>query len=86
MYGNCYPVCEVINFEIHLSFPTKPFSYVTKNSEQILKYLKNEKSFQGKIQKHISSLLNDFQLPEIVSDLKMRIRNEMINVLYTQKL
>ena len=41
----CYPVCDVINFEIYLSFLTKPFSYMTKYSEQKFKYLKNEKSF-----------------------------------------
>ena len=86
MHGNCYPVCEVINFEIHLSFPNNQFSYVTKNSEQILKFLKNEKSFQGEIQKHFSSLLKDFRLPEIAAELKVRLRNEMINMLYAQKL
>ena len=41
----CYPVCDITNFEIYLNFITKPFSYTTKKSEQILKYLKNEKSF-----------------------------------------
>ena len=40
-----YPVCDVINLEIYLSFLIKPFSYMTKNSEEKLKYLKNEKSF-----------------------------------------
>ena len=42
-YGNmcivivCYPVCDVMNFEINRGFPIKPFSYLTKNSEQKLK-------------------------------------------------
>ena len=29
----CYPVCDVINFEIYLSFLIKPFSYMTKNEK-----------------------------------------------------
>ena len=41
----CYPVCDAIKFEIYPSFLIKPLSYMTKNSEQKLKYLKNEKSF-----------------------------------------
>ena len=40
----CYPVRDVINVEIYLSFLIKPFSYMTKYSEQKLKYRKNEKS------------------------------------------
>ena len=44
----CCPVCDVINFEICFSFRIKPFSYMTKNSEQKLKYLKNKKSFKVK--------------------------------------
>ena len=45
----CYPVCDVMNFEINRDFPIKPFSYLTKNSEQKLKWLKNERSFQAEI-------------------------------------
>ena len=41
----CYPVCDVISFEIYLSYPVKLFSYLTKNSEQKLKNLKNGNSF-----------------------------------------
>ena len=33
----CYPVCDVINFEIKVSFAIKPFSYVTKKSRQKFK-------------------------------------------------
>ena len=40
-----FPVWDVINFEIYLSFRIKPFSYMNKKSEQKMKYLKNEKSF-----------------------------------------
>ena len=28
----CFPVCEVMNFEINLSILIKPFSYMTKKS------------------------------------------------------
>ena len=31
----CFPVCNVINFEINLSFLIKLFSYVTKKSKQM---------------------------------------------------
>ena len=39
------PVCEVINFEINLSSLIKPFSYMTKKSEQKCKYPQNKKKF-----------------------------------------
>ena len=42
-------VCEVSNFEIHLSFLIKPFSYVKKKSEQKSRHFKNEKSFKDEI-------------------------------------
>ena len=29
----CFPVCDVINFEINFGFLIKPFSYMTKNVE-----------------------------------------------------
>ena len=40
----CYPVCDVINFETNLNFLIKSFSYMTKNLEQNMKYLKNGKN------------------------------------------
>ena len=40
----CYLFFDVINFVIGLSFLIKPFSYMTKNLEQKLKYLKNQSS------------------------------------------
>ena len=39
----CCPVCDVINFEINLSFFI--MSIVTKKSGQKWKYLKNENSY-----------------------------------------
>ena len=40
-----FPGCDVMNFEINLSFPIKLFSCMTKKPEQEFKYLQNEKSF-----------------------------------------
>ena len=40
----CCRVCDVMNFEINLSFLVKLFFYITKNSGRKYKYLKNKKS------------------------------------------
>ena len=42
-----YPICDVINLVINLSFLIKPFFSMTENSGQKIMYLKNEKSFYG---------------------------------------
>ena len=34
-----YPACEVVNFEIYLSFLVKPFSFMIQKPEQKFKYL-----------------------------------------------
>ena len=39
----CFPVCDVINFDIKLSFLFKSFSYEPKKSEEKFKYLQNKK-------------------------------------------
>ena len=39
----CFLVCDIISFEIKLSFLIKPFSYMTKKSGRKLKYLQNKK-------------------------------------------
>ena len=44
----CYSVCDVMKFEIYLSSFIKPFYYMIRNSEQKMKYLKNENNFQVK--------------------------------------
>ena len=44
-----YSGCDVIKFEINLTFLIKPFWYITKRSRQKLKYFENEKSFWGKV-------------------------------------
>ena len=41
----CCPACDVINFEIDLSFLIKPFSYVTKNSDQKSNIIRTEGTF-----------------------------------------
>ena len=45
----CDQFCDVINFEIYLSFLIKPFSSMAKSSKQKLKYLKKEGSFSCEI-------------------------------------
>ena len=64
-----FSVCDVINFEINLSFIAKSFSYMTRKLEQRFKYLENTKSFLGEIKK---ALFKSFELPEIVSGLRVR--------------
>ena len=54
----CKPSCSDINFEIKLVFLIKPHFYMAKKSRQILKYLKNEKIFSGKIK----GIFNNFKL------------------------
>ena len=66
----CFPVCDVINFEISFEIPIKLFSYVTKKSGQKFKYIKNE-SFWNKMD--LSSFLNGFQLLETVLDLRVSL-------------
>ena len=68
-----YPGCDVMNFKINLIFLIKPFFYMTKKSRQKCKHLENEKSFRDEIKKHFLSFLRDFQLPILVSDLRVRL-------------
>ena len=63
IYFNAY---DAINFEISLGFL---FPKLTKMSEQKFKYLQNENSLIGKIK----IILKGFQLPEIVSDLRVNL-------------
>ena len=45
----CFPVCDVINFEINLIFLIKLFFYMTKKLRQKFKCLENEGSFQDEM-------------------------------------
>ena len=66
----CYQACDVINIEINPTLLVKPFFYITKTTRQKFKYLENEKSF---LEKHFSSFLKGFQVPKIVSDLRVHL-------------
>ena len=44
----CYPVYDVINFEIKLSFLIKPFSYMTKMSGLNLNIFRTKRTFKIK--------------------------------------
>ena len=65
----CCPVCDVKNFEVNRSFFIKLFFYITEKSKQKCRYLKNEKGTWN--EKHFSSFWMDFQLSEIVSDMRL---------------
>ena len=45
----CFPGCDVVNFEINLTFLIKRLFYMTKNSRQKFEYLENKKSLGGEI-------------------------------------
>ena len=68
----CFSGCDVINFEIILIPPIKPFFYMTKTSRQKYKYLENEKSFYGET-KSIFHHLKGFQYSKIGHDLRVRL-------------
>ena len=69
-----FPGCDVVNFEIILIFLIKPFFYMTKKSRQKFRCLENENIFMWN-KKHFSSFFKSFQLPKIVSDLRVcRVR------------
>ena len=44
-----FPGCDVINFEINLSFLIKPFSYITKKVTTNIYKSSEQKSFLGKM-------------------------------------
>ena len=44
-YNYLLSVCDVINFENHMSFFMKPFFYLAKDLGWKIKYLKKENSF-----------------------------------------
>ena len=69
----CVPGCDVISLEINLTFLIKSFFYITKKSTEKFKYLENKSSYYGKIKKVFSFNLKGFQLPKIVSDLRVRL-------------
>ena len=68
----CYPSCDVIDFKIDFIFLVKPFSCKTKTSKQKFKYLEKEELLTRN-KKYFSSFLKDFQLPKVVSNLRVRL-------------
>ena len=71
----CFPGCEVINFEINqdlnqLIFLIKPLFYMTKKTKQNLNTFRMKSAFKVK---HFSSFLKGFQLPKVVSDLRLQL-------------
>ena len=71
----CCPGCDVIS--LNYNFLSQPFFYITKNSGQKRKCLKNEKSFWHEI-KNLSLFLKVVQLSEIVSDSKVGLKDQEI--------
>ena len=73
----CFPGSDVINFEINLTFLIKSFFYMIKKPRLKFKHFENEKNFKDEIKRrnknHFSSFLQGFQLPKIVSDLRMHL-------------
>ena len=69
----CFPGCDFVKFEINLIiFPIKPFCYMTKKSRQKLKYLEKKELLTWN-KKHFASVIKGFQLPKMISDLKVRL-------------
>ena len=71
----CFSRFDVISFEIKLIFQPKLFFYMTKKSRQKYKYIENKKSFYLRVnKKDCSSFLKNFQLPNIVSNLRKHLQ------------
>ena len=62
----CHPACDLINFIIDFSFLIKPFSYMTKKSEQKFKYLTNKKSIWGEIKSIFYHLQKSFSCQKLL--------------------
>ena len=73
MYYNCFLTrLWRHKFWNNLILLIKPFCYAIKKWTQKFKYLENEKSFWGEI-KSIFHHLKDFQLPKVISDLRVHL-------------
>ena len=67
-----FSVCDVIHFKINFVFYSCKFVYLTNMSRQKFRYLENEERFKIEI-KAFFILLKDLILPNIVSDLRVRL-------------
>ena len=61
----CWPVFNVINFEINHRIPIKPFFCITKKSRRKHKYLRNKKSCSKWNKKYILSFLKGFHCQKL---------------------
>ena len=55
-----FPGCDVMDFEINLSFFIKSLLHMTKKVETKFKYFQNEKSFLGAMRNMFSIFLKGF--------------------------
>ena len=75
----CSPSCDVKNFEINLTFLMKLFFYMIQKSRQkVLSWKQKELLRWNKM--HFSSILRDFQLPNIL--LLLPIINEVCELVW----
>ena len=68
----CFAGCDFINSEINLIFLIKLFFHLIEKSRQKFKWLENENILSWN-KNHFSSFLKGFQLPQIVSDHRVRL-------------
>ena len=64
----CFPGFDVMHFEVNSIFLIKPFLHMTKKSGP---KFENEKSFHSGIKSVFSLSLKGYQLPQIVSELRV---------------
>ena len=69
----CFLGSDIIKYETNFTFLVKPFFYMTKKSRKMNKYLVKKHEFLRWNKNHVSSFLKGFQLPKIVSDLRVRL-------------
>ena len=68
MYYNCFPGCDVINFEINIIFLIKQSLYMTKSQDKNINILKTKQAFKMK-KKTFSIIFKGLSAATIVSDL-----------------
>ena len=70
----CLPSCDVINYEITLCLWSSRFSARPKSRDKNISILRTKRALRWN-KKHFSSLLKNFQLPKIVSDLRVSLNS-----------
>ena len=69
----CFPCYDVINFKDELNFLIKPFFFKTKNSGQKILISRDQRELLRWNRTHFSKFLKGIQLPNIVSNLGVRL-------------